>query len=289
MNIAGKQARSILTKASGYLTGYTYSLNSYTGCSYGCSYCYVRQMPVNRFRKEEWGTWVDIKENAAELYVKEMRRARKKHNTITIFMSSSTDPYQPVEVQERITRSILKSMVEIPPDFLLLQTRSPLVTRDMDILQALKDRLLVSITVETDREEIRKRFTPKAPPIAGRLRALAELKEEGIPAQAAVSPVLPCSREFAGKLHSVVDRVTIDDYFMGDGSGGKRTSNLGIYDLYKKIGLEDWFHPEAYKKVLDQLKEYFHEDQIYISQEGFLPPVSDGIGSKTKGTFDQKE
>ncbi|MBO8155451.1 MAG: radical SAM protein [Bacillaceae bacterium] len=273
MNMSKKQAKSILTPASGYLRGYTFSLNPYTGCSFGCSYCYVRKMPVNLFRKEEWGTWVDVKENAGELYLKELARARKKYEHITIFMSSSTDPYQPVEIKEEITRSILAAMVEMPPDFLLLQTRSPLVTRDMDLLKRLKDHLLVSITVETDREDIRKIFTPVAPPVAGRLRALAELKREGIPAQAAVSPILPCSEEFGRKLSAVVDRVTIDDYFMGDGSGGKRTKSLRIRDRYVENGLEDWFHPDAYKKVMAQFKKSFLENQIFVSQEGFLPPV----------------
>lgn len=80
-------------------------------------------------------------------------------------MSSSTDPYQPIEQKEKVTRSLLEVMVEDPPDFLLVQTRSPLVSRDIDLLQQLKDKIRVSMTIETDSETIRKHFTPKAPPI----------------------------------------------------------------------------------------------------------------------------
>ncbi len=80
-------------------------------------------------------------------------------------MSSSTDPYQPIEHKEKITQSLLEIMVDNPPDFLLVQTRSPLVLRDIKMLQQLGTKVRVSMTVETDREDIRKHFTPYAPPI----------------------------------------------------------------------------------------------------------------------------
>lgn len=141
-------------------------------------------------------------------------------------MSSSTDPYQPIEHKERVTRSLLEVMVEDPPDFLLVQTRSPLVSRDIDLLQHFKDKVRVSMTVETDREDIRKYFAPYAPPIPARLKTLQLLAESGIPAQIAIAPVLPSSERFAEILRPLANRVCIDDYFMGDGSGGKRTHKI---------------------------------------------------------------
>lgn len=159
---AYKSPKTILNKGTGFLSGYSYSLNPYTGCAFGCSYCYVRRMPVSIYREEEWGSWIDVKQNAAELFRKEYRRAKEK-GPVTIFMSSSTDPYQPIEHKERITRSLLEIMAECPPDFLLVQTRSPLVHRDIDLLVRLGDAVRVSMTVETDLEEIRKHFSPKLP------------------------------------------------------------------------------------------------------------------------------
>ena len=67
-----KYPKTILNKGTGYLSGYSHSLNPYTGCAFGCSYCYVRQMPVSLFRKEEWGTWVDVKMETANLLYKEL-------------------------------------------------------------------------------------------------------------------------------------------------------------------------------------------------------------------------
>lgn len=265
-----KHPKTLLNKGTGFLAGYSHSLNPYAGCSFGCSYCYVRQMPVSLFRGEEWGTWVDIKRGAADLLRKELARAKQK-GKVTIFMSSSTDPYQPIEYQEGVTRSLLEVMVEDPPDFLLVQTRSPLVQRDIDLFLPFKDRVRVSMTIETDREEIRKQFTPGAPPIPGRLKALQHLADAGVPTQAAIAPVLPSSKAFPAKLAGVVRRVCVDDYFMGDGSGGKRTRNLGVDSLYERLGLEEWYHPAAWRIVYDRLKEVFSDDQVYVSQEGFVP------------------
>ena len=107
-----KSPKTLLNKGTGFLSGYTHSLNPYTGCTFGCSYCYVRQMPVSTFRGEEWGTWVDIKKQAADILRKELRRAKSK-GKVTIFMSSSTDPYQPAEYKEEVTRSLLEVMVEL--------------------------------------------------------------------------------------------------------------------------------------------------------------------------------
>lgn len=265
-----KYPKTLLNKGTGFLAGYSHSLNPYAGCSFGCSYCYVRQMPVSLFRGEEWGTWVDIKKGAADLLRKELAKAKQK-GKVTIFMSSSTDPYQPIEYQEEVTRSLLEVMVEAPPDFLLVQTRSPLVYRDIDLFLRLQDRVRVSMTIETDREEIRKHFTPGAPPIAGRLKILQRLADAGVPTQVAIAPVLPSSEAFPAQLVGRVRRVCVDDYFMGDGSGGKRTRKLGLYSLYEKLGLEEWVNPAAWRIVYDRLQEVFPDDQVYVSQAGFVP------------------
>ncbi|MFB4165520.1 radical SAM protein [Alteribacillus sp. JSM 102045] len=265
-----KNPKTILNKGKGFLSGYTHSLNPYTGCSFGCSYCYVRQMPVSLYREGEWGNWVDVKNGAANLLKKELRRAKAKGN-VTIFMSSSTDPYQPVEHKEKVTRLLLEVMVDNPPHFLLVQTRSPLVGRDIDLLQQLKDRVRVSMTIETDSEMIRKHFTPEAPPIQARFNTLQKLAESGIPTQVAIAPILPSGEYFPEKLKPFVSRICIDDFFMGDGSGGKRTKNLGIEKKYAELGFEEWHGPQAIKKVYKRFIGIFPENQIYVSQPGFEP------------------
>ena len=262
--------RRLLNPATGYLSGYDYSLNPYAGCVYACSYCYVRQMPVAQFRGKPWGTWVDVKQEAAALFRKELRNAKRKGGT-ALFMSSSTDPYQPVEYKEKITRSLLEVMVDDPPDFVFVQTRSPLVTRDTDLLLQLGCRVRVSMTIETDRDDIRKAFSPAAPPIEARLKALEQLGAAGVPIQATIAPLLPCSDDFPRLLAGVVNKVCLDDFFRGDGSQGKRTARLRIDRIFAAMHEEDWYHPRAIERLEAQLKLHFSENQIGISQQGFAP------------------
>lgn len=264
-------SKSILTPGRGLLNEYSYSLNPYAGCAFGCSYCYVRQLPVSLFREEEWGTWVDIKANAAELLRKELSRAKKK-GPVTIFMSSATDSYQPIEAKTLLTRSLLEVMLEVQPDFLFVQTRSPLVKRDLDIFKQFGNQIRVSMTIETDKEEIRKAFAPSAPPIPARMNALKEITDAGVLTQATISPLLPCSRELPKKLKHLASRITLDDFWMGDGSGGKRTEKLGISKIYEQLGMGKWYNPSAHKVVLKMLQDELDgETPVLVSQNGFRP------------------
>lgn len=110
-------------------------------------------MPVALFHKGDWGQWVDVKRNAAESYTKLWSRERHK-GPIQIFMGSSTDPYQPIEYREPITRTSLKMMMDYPPDFLFVQTRSPLLKRDIDLFKELSFPFGLSMTVETDLKQL---------------------------------------------------------------------------------------------------------------------------------------
>ncbi|MGG1575158.1 SPL family radical SAM protein [Fictibacillus sp. NRS-1165] len=264
-------SKSILTPGVGQLDDFSHSLNPYAGCTFACSYCYVRQLPISLYREEEWGTWVDIKTNAAELLRQDLLKARKK-GPVTIFMASSTDPYQPLEHETKLTRSLLEVMLDVPPDFLHVQTRSPLVKRDIDLLKKFGDKVRVSMTIETDKEDIRKAFAPTAPPIPARMKALKAIREAGITTQASISPLLPCSREFPQRLRPIADRVTIDDFWLGDGSGGKRTERLGIYEIYKQTGMEKWYNPTAHKVVLNMMREQIGDEvEVMLSKDGFTP------------------
>ncbi|WP_413376493.1 radical SAM protein [Alkalihalobacillus sp. 1P02AB] len=268
-----RQPKKILTPASGFLKNYTHTLNPYVGCSFACSYCYVRKSPVGVFRGQEWGTWVDIKEVSKEKIKREIVNLRKRGKGVTIFMSSSTDPYQPTEYTQEVTRRLLEGMVEEPPDFLFIQTRSPLITRDIDLYKQLKGRFRISMTIETDQEAVRKRFTPSAPPIQARMKALEELKANQLPIQVAVSPILPFSEQFPEKLASLVEQIVLDDYVSGDGSGGRRTELLKVKELYQEDELNIWYQKELHKEVLKKMKNAFSEECIYLSQDGFKPFV----------------
>ena len=274
MQLKETVAKKILTEAKGYLdVGFTHSLNPYSGCAFSCKYCYVREMPIQRFKDIPWGEWVDIKTNAAENYQKEVMKLRKKNQTVNIFMSSATDPYQPIERKANITRGILEEMIVNPPDFLQIQTRSPLITRDIDLLVQLKEKckVLVSMTVETDREDIKRIFAPYAPGIKLRLSALKELHDAGIETQASISPALPFTKDFPKILEGIVDHIWIDTLTIGDGAMGKRSARLGMPQLFEEHGLTEWYRKDIHVAIERYFRKYFHPDMVRVSKEEAYP------------------
>ncbi len=278
-----KTAGRMLQPATGYLTGFTHSLNPYIGCAFGrpvdnlgrdtvgCPYCYVRRLPVALLHPKPWGTWVTVKEGAPERLRRELRRSRARGETLRIFLGSSTDPYQPVEGRWKITRELLRVIAEEGGvDQLVVQTRSPMVLRDVDLLRALGKKVRVSLTVETDDEKVRRLLTPTSPPVSGRLRALARLRRAGVPTQAAVSPVLPMNPDrLARLLAEAADRVVLDTFHLGDGSGGKRSRLLGMPRRLEAAGYEGWFDPDLHLRLIPIFVGILGPGRVGLGAAGF--------------------
>lgn len=190
----------MLTPASGFIRLYRYSLNPYSGCRFACEYCYARAFAPTPAKREAWGEWVSAKENAAAL----IATACEDGSLQSGYMSSATDPYQPVEAKLRLTRSILETMLEygMQPR-LTVQTRSPIAARDVDLFRRF-EHVRVNFTVTTDSERVRFRYEPSAPAIHARLRAARALVEAGVPIGLSISPMLPLEdiEAFASTLAS---------------------------------------------------------------------------------------
>lgn len=230
-------------------------------------------MPIQKFKQIPWGEWVDIKTNAAENYRNEIRKLRSKNKPVNIFMSSATDPYQPIERKTNVTRSILEEMIKNPPDLLQIQTRSPLITRDIDLLVKLKEKcnVLVSMTIETDREEVKQIFAPLTPGIKLRLKALKEVHDAGISTQASISPVLPFTPDFPILLEGIVDHIWIDTLSIGDGAMGKRSERLGMPALFQEHELLKWYRKDLHQMVARHFEKYLPSGIIRISKNEAFP------------------
>jgi DNA repair photolyase len=141
-----KNASSILTEAKGFMASYDYTLNQYSGCSFGCTYCYAAFFSRTEEQRKNWGYWVNVKENALQLLVKFRKKSLRDK---TIYMSSVTDPYQPIERELNLTRSLLKELLDFHQPRLVIQTRSPIATRDIDLFQQFK-AIQVNMTRHSD-------------------------------------------------------------------------------------------------------------------------------------------
>jgi hypothetical protein len=152
------RAGRVLTPASGFLHAFTHTLNPYMGCAFGdggCGvYCYVAESPIGLYAGKPWRTWLRAKANAAVALRRDLGAFRDP-TSVRVFMSSATDPYQPAEAKLRITRSILEVFREHPIGLLVVQTRSPSVEKDFDLLADMPFAWL-SMTVETDDGQVRR-------------------------------------------------------------------------------------------------------------------------------------
>jgi DNA repair photolyase len=181
---------SILTPASGFMSAYNFTLNPYGGCTFGCEYCYARSFAATSYQSQTWGRWVTVKRNARDL-IAEACRSGLLRSGDAVYMSSVTDPYQPVERRTGLTRGVLEALLEagIQPR-LTIQTRSPIATRDIDLFRQF-ERIRVNFTINTDSDVIRRRYEPACPSIEARFRTAEAVAGAGVQIGVSVSPMLP--------------------------------------------------------------------------------------------------
>jgi DNA repair photolyase len=237
MDVRTTTARSILTEQrSGFLTSppypFTHSLAPYTGCAFGATtcgmYCYAQYLPNWTYagRGARWGSAVVAKDNAPDLLHAALRSlSPAARQNLRIFMSSSTDPYQPIERRWRLTRRCLEVFARYPDlDLLVLQTRSPLASRDFDVLRQIPYAWL-SVSVETDDPGVFTRLRGGPSP-SQRLALVRAAADQNLAVQITVSPCLPYTAAFASTLAgSGAQRVVVDTFVDGDGTAGRRTAH----------------------------------------------------------------
>jgi DNA repair photolyase len=256
-------ARSILTASSGFIDAFDYTLNPYSGCTFGCSYCYAAAFVRDQGRRERWGQWVRVKENALELLRKQRR---KPLDGQAIYLSSVTDPYQPIERKLGLTRAILEELVTYHRVRLVVQTRSPLVTRDLDLLGRFP-AVRVNMTVTTDDEAVRKVFEPGCASIERRLQAIAQVQQAGIPTCITLTPLLPIAdpAAFAERLKATGVQRFVTQYLhaeRGQFVAGTRTAAVALCQ-------ERGWNEAAYRRTVEVLQVALpHLDE---GRDGFVP------------------
>jgi DNA repair photolyase len=185
-------ARSIITRNQSPDICFDQSINPYRGCEHGCIYCYARPSHgyLNLSPGLDFETKLFYKADAAQLLERELAAAKYKCSPITI--GANTDPYQPIERDYRVTRSIIEVLARYRHPFSLI-TKSAMVERDVDLLadMARNDLVHVFISVTTLSDELKRTLEPRTASPRARLRAIRTLSEAGVPVGAMVAPVIP--------------------------------------------------------------------------------------------------
>ena len=229
----GTAAKRVLNGPETTGMGY-WSINPYVGCAFGCAYCYARY--THRYVMERAASgeeisdalrrdladmppWlaferhIVVKENAAAALRKALRHGSAKHTGLldgeAIVIGTATDPYQPAERRFRVTRAVLEVLAEHPGLEVVIITKSPLVTRDIDLLSriARHSSLSVHVSLITLDRELARRIEPRAPTPESRVRAIQRLSEAGVEVGVNVMPVLPGITDGPADLDALVRRV----------------------------------------------------------------------------------
>jgi DNA repair photolyase len=229
----GTFARNVLNPPETTQMGF-WSINPYIGCAFGCAYCYARyahRWVVDRHAaanpdhedmqdaRDVMVPWlaferrIFVKMNAADVLRRTLRHGSERHLALlkneTIVIGTATDPFQPAERRFRITRSVLEVLAEHPGLSVSIITKSPLITRDIDLLTRINRHSSLTIhlsLISTDRELARK-IEPRAPTPEARLRALGRLSDAGIEVGINVMPVLPAITDHPAALDHLIKSV----------------------------------------------------------------------------------
>ena len=241
MQIKEVKAKSILSTSQVS----DYAMNPYVGCQHACVYCYAKFMKRFTGHKEEWGAFVDVKVNAPELLEREVLKKKVGR----VWISGVCDPYQPLERKYRLTRRCLEILVR--NDWpIMVQTKSPLVLRDIEILRRASD-VEVGFTITTADERMRKIFEPGAPPIAKRIEALEKLRGSGIKTFAMIAPLLPGAEGLPALLKDSVGHVLVDrlNYHYADA-------------VYKKDGMQWAMKDSFFREKGEELRKAFAKNGV---------------------------
>ena len=281
-DIAYSDVTQILTKATGFMGEYDFTLNPYSGCAFGCTYCYAAFFARDTDLRDRWGYWVNVKQNAIEILSRPRQRA--KLDDARIYMSSVTDAYQPIERELKLTRGLLRIMADGHTPKLVVQTRSPDVTRDIDLFQQIESnggRVQVNVSITTDNETVRKTFEPQCPGNSQRLKALQDVHDAGIQTCITLCPLLWTDDpdQFAASLiETGIKKIIMQPFKFKSGKFVAQTRS-GALDLMSELlecptPLIEREYMKQYRETRRVIREQTQLHGIWLGEEkdGFAPP-----------------
>ncbi len=228
---------------------FTQSINPYKGCEHGCIYCFAR--PTHAYLDMSPGldfeTKIFRKSNPREHLLRELSRSRYECSVIA--MGTNTDPYQPFERAQRVTREILETLLECRHPVSIV-TKSKLILRDLDLLAELAEHQLINVhvSVTTLDNQLKTKLEPRTASPAARLRVIAELRAAGVPTGAMIAPVIPFINDH--EIESLVEAVA---------EAGAQIARYILLRLPLEVGplFEEWLlqhYPERARRVLNAVR-----------------------------------
>ncbi len=252
------ETRSLLGRCTSDRMPFEWTVNPYRGCAMGCRYCYATYTHeyLGLTNPDEFHPAVWVKRGGDAETARRLGIAVRRGERIAI--GTATDPYQPGEADEGVTRRFLELCAQHRGIRLGLITKGALVLRDVDLLRRIhqRGRLAVSVSLISTDADLLRRLEPWAPPPLVRLEVLRRLSEAGLDVALAVLPILPGLTD---------DEATLDALLARAGAAGVRRLNAGLLFLRsptreRYLGFVEREFPryaEAYRRA--------YADRVYLT------------------------
>ena len=256
------RSKTIINRIDSPDLGFDRTINPYRGCEHGCAYCYAR--PSHAY----WGlsagldfeTRIFYKPEAPELLRQELASPRYKPATVVI--GGNTDPYQPVERTQMLTRRILEVLAEHRHPFVII-TKSALVLRDLDIIAPMAARGLASVAVSltTLDADLARKLEPRAASPARRLETIGTLAAAGVPVTVLTAPIIPAIND--PEIEALLEQAA---------GAGARSAGYVLLRLPHEVktlfaGWLDTHYPDRAARVLSLVAQC-HGGKLYDSSFG---------------------
>ncbi len=184
--------RGVLNRCTSAKAPFSWTINPYRGCEFGCKYCYARYTHEFMELREsaDFENLIFAKQFTLDMFRRDLARVKRGES---IAIGTATDPYQPAERRYGLTRRILRALADTSGHKVFLTTKSDLVARDVELLAEVHARhwLHVGMTVTTLDYYLARAMEPRAPRPELRLQAVRTLARAGIRTGVQCSPVMP--------------------------------------------------------------------------------------------------
>ena len=243
------RTRTLIAKNTSPDIPFSQSINPYKGCEHGCIYCFAR--PTHAYLDLSPGIDFETKifrKTEPRLHLlREL--GRRNYQCSVIAMGTNTDPYQPYEQSQRVTREVLETLLELQHPVSIV-TKSKLILRDLDLLAELAQQNLlhVNISVTTLSNELKTKLEPRTASPAARLRTIAELRAAGVPTGALIAPIIP-----------FVNDSELEDLVTATAEAGAQVIKYILLRLPHEVAplMEEWLaehYPQRAKRVFEAIK-----------------------------------
>lgn len=200
----------------------------------------------------KWGHFTTIKTNAAELVAKGSSRQQ------VIYCSPLVDPYQPAERERPQMPALLSAFSKRPPQVFVIQTRAPLILRDLALLQTLSavTTLRISFSITTDRDEVRRHYEPRCESNEIRLEAIRSLRVAGLEVYATLAPLLPCNPERLAELAIEASGRDLigDPLHVRQAKPRGATTRPTAFRIAARYGDQEWFSPRFQNEIVARVR-----------------------------------